>query len=877
MSVVQPNKVLYTCFIAFFALMLSACGGGSGSGTGNSGGGVTPAARTLQQIVISPFINSVAKGGEIYFTSTGIYDDQTSADLTLESTWSVDNQTLASVNAAGKLTPLQAGVVKVTAEIDGISAEQTLTINDVSLEAIQVIPEKVTIANGVQQSYQAVGRFSDGSFQDLTQQVTWASSAPLIAAFSDATITAQSAGTTVLTASFGGFAGQSDLTVSSAVLERIELALEDSTVNVGYRTGYSVTGFYDDQSKYDLTQTALVQLSDNTVAELASQVSSIQALSVGTTTVRAEVSTLSAEAALQVTDAVLDKIQMSPAKLSLPVGEQSAFTVTGIFSNDTSQDLTQQVTWVSSATSYANVDNRIDHRGEVTALSKGSASISAYIGGLDASAALTVTDAALVGIEVTPANSTLASGLQQQFVATGLYSDGSQIDISDQVQWSSENSYAVLVSDEGLFQANSQGSDRIIASYQSLQGYTSLDVTSASLNSLNLIVQSSTQALGTTQQLQVWAQYSDSSSKDVTQQANWSSTDSSVIQMSNSGVNHGRATALAQGSTSVNVEFGGMSASQTIEVTSAVLQEIQLTDATAGDLYVNQQRSIHAVGTYSDNSQQDLDQQVLWSSSDEQVIAVSNASDSLGVMTALSSGSASISASYAGVTSNSLQYQVIDAPDYPASVSVTATPNVILNNGVDSTDLIATLTPLQSQGSIVDGTQVDFTIDEGGTSRTETAYTVDGVASIQLNSVYSGFIQVTAEVVSAGLTSTRNVFSTPDFAYVLQVFPLTRFVMIDNGATFQQGSSFALYVRNLSNRDFTIERYVAKNGGVDLPGSPVTDAAALGGGVLNGGQYTGMIYEFDYDTTDNGIQAGYLFSDPAAANPFGFAFTYTQP
>ena len=877
MPAVQPSKNLFIWFIVSLALMLSACGGGSGSIPAKDDGGVTPAARTLQQLVISPFIDSVAKGGEIYFTSTGIYDDQTSADLTAASTWAVDDLALASVDAAGKLTPLQAGVVKVTADVDGIHAEQTLTINEASLEAIQVIPEKLSIANGLQQSYQAIGRFSDGSYQDLSQQVTWGSSAPQVAAFGDATITALSTGTSVLTASLSGIAGQSVLTVNNAVLQRIELALDDSAVSVGHSTGYSVIGFYSDQSKHDLTQSALIQVIDNTVAELDSQGSSIQALSVGSTAVRAKVSAFSVEVVLQVTDAVLEKIEISPAKLSLPTGAQFAVKVTGIYSNGTSQDLTQQATWASSATKYAKVDNRTNHRGEVSALIKGSATISAYLGGLEASAAVSVTDAVLRGIDVTPANSSLASGLQQQFVATGLYSDGSQRDISDQVQWSSENQSVTLVNGDGLFQANSQGSGRIIASYRMQQGYTVLQVTDAVLVSLSLVAESSTQALGTTQQLQLLAQYSDGSSIDVTQQANWSSTDSSVVNVNNSSTDQGRATALAQGSTGINAVFGGLTASQTIEVTSALLLEIKLTDAVVGDLYVNQRRSIHAVGSYSDGSQQNLNQQVLWLSSDEQVIVVSNTSDSLGVMTALSSGSAGISASYAGVTSNVLQYQVVDAPDYPASVSVTATPNVILNNGVDSTSLKATLTPLQSQGSIADGTQVDFTIVEGSTSRTETAYSIDGVASIQLSSQYYGFVQVTVEVVNTDLSATSYVFSSDDFARVLQVLPLTNFVMIDNGSTFRQGSAFALYVRNLSNRDFNIEGYWAQNGGVHLPGSPVTDAAALGGGMLNGGRYTGMIYEFDFDTADNGIQAGYVFSESAAPQPFGFTVNYSQP
>src|ERR1700729_4015978 len=54
--------------------------------------------------------------------------------------------------------------------------------------------------------------------------------------------------------------------------------------------------------------------------------------------------------------------------------------------------------------------------------------------------------AQLTSIAVGPPDSSVAMGLSSQFTATGLYSDGSKLDISSQVAWSSANAAAAWIS-----------------------------------------------------------------------------------------------------------------------------------------------------------------------------------------------------------------------------------------------------------------------------------------------------------------------------------------------------------------------------------------------------------------------------------------------
>ena len=70
----------------------------------------------------------------------------------------------------------------------------------------------------------------------------------------------------------------------------------------------------------------------------------------------------------------------------------------------------------------------------------------------------------LNSITVTPSNPTLAVGSTQQFTATGLFTDGSTQNITNQVTWSSSNTGVATVSTAtGLATANSAGSSVITA------------------------------------------------------------------------------------------------------------------------------------------------------------------------------------------------------------------------------------------------------------------------------------------------------------------------------------------------------------------------------------------------------------------------------
>ena len=90
-----------------------------------------------------------------------------------------------------------------------MTGDTTLTVTDATLVSIEVTPTDPSIVDGMTQQFTATGVYTDASTQDLTTQVTWASSDDEVATVSNAAdskglATAVGAGSTTVSATSGG-------------------------------------------------------------------------------------------------------------------------------------------------------------------------------------------------------------------------------------------------------------------------------------------------------------------------------------------------------------------------------------------------------------------------------------------------------------------------------------------------------------------------------------------------------------------------------------------------------------------------------------------------------------------------------------------------
>jgi len=242
----------------------------------------------------------------------------------------------------------------------------------------------------------------------------------------------------------------------------------------------------------------------------------------------------------------------------------------------------------------------------------------------------------LVSIEVTPVNPSIALGTHQQFTATGIFSDNARQDITNSVTWSSAVESVATISNEtgsnGLAASRSVGSSTVTATLGSISGSTTLTVTTAVLVSIVVTPENSSVGQGAHQQFTATGTFSDNTTQDITKSAHWSSSDTTIATIGNTAGSKGLAVTVAAGSTTITATSGGISGSTLLTVSGAKLVSITVTPATTFAGF-NTTVQYTAVGTFSDNTSEDITNVVTWSSSDPSIATISNEPGSKGLAT----------------------------------------------------------------------------------------------------------------------------------------------------------------------------------------------------------------------------------------------------
>jgi len=689
----------------------------------------------LVSIGVTPATASLPLGTTATFAATGVYSDGTTHDLTARVTWSSSDATIVGLSNAGgsqgTATAVAIGSVTVTAALGGVSGTAMATVTSATLASIALDPAQLTLAAGLRADVTATGTYSDGNTRDLTTTVAWSSSdttvLTVVASGAGAgKVTGVAAGTATLTASLGGVSASLSVVVTAATLSSLAITPDQPSLAAGTSQPLAATGTLSDGTTFDATAQVVWASSDPTVASVSNAAGSqglVAGLVSGSVTVSATLGGVSASTTVTVTNARLLSISISPASPSVPNGLTETFTATGLYSDGSTQDLTAQVAWTSSDPTVAGISNAAGSAGLASALAVGSTTITAAAaGGISGQTTLTVVSATLVSLSVSPTNPTLAKGTRQAFGAVGIYSDGSSQDVTTQVTWSSSDATVIAVSNAqgtaGAGTCLAPGSATVSATLAGITGSTSVTVTSAVIVSLAIEPPGPSLASGTTLQLAAIATYSDATAQDVTGQVTWGSSDGTVATVSNAAGERGLVRALATGSATASAQLAGVMATTTVTVTAATLTSLSVSPANPSIAKGTSQQMV-ATGTYSDGSSQDLTAQVAWSSSDGTVAAVGNAPGTSGLATAVGTGSATVTASFGGVT-GSTQLTVTSAVLVSISVSP---PSLSLANGTSQR--------LAATGTYSDATTQDLTAQVSWTSSDGTIAIVSNGAGTQ--------------------------------------------------------------------------------------------------------------------------------------------------
>jgi uncharacterized protein YjdB len=497
-------------------------------------------------------------------------------------------------------------------------------------------------------------------------------------------------GDATITATVGTISGSAILHVGPPVLVSIAVTPVNPSIAKGQTQTFTAMGTFSDGSQQDVTASAAWSSADTTVATMSGNVAS--GIGQGNSLITASVGSIMGSTTLHVGPPVLTAIAVTPDDASCAKGTTVAYTATGTFSDNSTQDLTQSASWVSSNTSVATI-SITGTRGIASCGGVGTTTISATVGAFSDSTPLTVTAAGLQTIDVLPVDPTTAKGTTLQFQAIGNFSDGTTQDLTTQVTWSSSNTMIASIAPSGLATAKLQGTANITATKGSVSDSSLLTVTNASLSSIAIAPLNASIAKGTTQQYTAIGTFSDGTTQDITAQVTWSSSMTGVATI----VAGGLATGVATGTTQIKAQQGTVSSPVTnLTVTSAVLQSI-IVKPSNPSIAKGYKLQMTATGRFSDGSTQNLTSVATWASSKGSIASVSNAANSKGLVNAKALGTVTISATFQGVT---------------GSTTVTVTSAVL--TGIAITPATSTLAvkateQLTATGTYSDGTTLDLT------------------------------------------------------------------------------------------------------------------------------------------------------------------------
>ena len=622
--------------LALFSLMLGLAGCGSSGTTASA-----PAPVTLSSIAVSPANQSIPVNGTKQFTATGAYSDGSSKDLTTQVTWSTSATSLATVSNSGLVTAMASGKVSVIATMGLVSGSKSLTITPI-LSSINIGPATPTAVVNTTQQFTATGVWSDGSTQDLTAQVTWASADSTIASIDDSGLaTGVAPGTSRITATLGTIVGFTDLAVEARTLASIVVTPNAASVPQGISQPFAATGVFNDGTSEDLASVDWTS-SDPTVVSVDAAGSG-STLAVGTVTITATSGTVSGMTTFNVLPAALVSITLTPSAPSLALGTSTQMTATGLFTDGSTQVLS--VTWLSSDSTIASVDSN----GNLASLALGNVTLTASSQSISAQISVTVTPAVVASIAVTPANPSIPAGYVQQFTAVATFTDATTQDITDSAVWTSSKGNVATINASGLASGLAVGNSTITASLESVSGSATLQVSSALLQSITVTPQNLLMTTGTTAQLMATGHYSDSTNQNLTTLATWTSSDATVGSVDSAGIVSGRQP----GTVTITASYGGMNATTTVTVANHTLQAIIVTPVdptvTAG-----QQLQFTATGYFADGTTQDLTKSAHWSSSASNIATINSGQTGGGLCTAKAAGTATLTAAFNGISGSTM-------------------------------------------------------------------------------------------------------------------------------------------------------------------------------------------------------------------------------
>lgn len=525
-------------------------------------------------------------------------------------TWTSDDPGIATVEN-GRIVGVTKGAVTIKAEANGKQAlcqvEVLSSIADISLDKTEL-----SMIVGDTETLTAIITPADAT---LREKIVWISSDQTVATVDDSgKVRAVKEGNAIISAKVEGKTAGCNVSVDYVHVASIDISPSEAALYIGESLSLAAT-----LNPVDVTYNTVEWVSSDEAVVKVSETGLVAAVGKGTAFVSAMSDGKEAKCSFTVL-VPLTGLSFDQASLTLFKG---ATTTLSVINTPADATLRGKISWRSSDNSVVTVDEN----GLVTAVSKGFATITAYVDGCTATCEVTVLES-VTGISLNKTSATLNRGESVQLfysvVPVGATLQG-------QVSWESSAPSVATVDAQGNVLAVDAGTANITVL---LEGFTAtckitvvVPVSAVSLNKSAIEL-----VKGSSDTLEATVYPSDATDKTVT----WSSSNTAVATVNAYGV----ITAVEGGTCSIVAKAGGFEARCSVTVTVPV-SSVSLNYTQYWLLKGESFRLTATVNPYNAT-----DKTLSWSSSNESVATV----DTDGTVTAIGAGSATITADAGGKT-----------------------------------------------------------------------------------------------------------------------------------------------------------------------------------------------------------------------------------
>jgi hypothetical protein len=481
--------------------------------------------------------------------------------------WSSADELKATISGS-TAAAVGAGAVDITASLDNISNSLTLIPFSANVTSIELNYTSLVLPSDGKANIIVSALYDNGISVDVTNLSSFAVDDIAVANLDGNEVSAVANGATNLTVSYAGVDKNLSISITTATIISIQVTPIVASKSINETQQFLTTATLDDNTNIDITNAVTWSSSDNNILEIdATGIASLKGA--GSVSVTATYGAISNSVNFTVLDKTLSSLSVNLSASDIGLGISATANVIATYSDSSTEDVTSSVNFSTSDTSVAIISNNVNSKGEITSIAIGSSDITATLNSISSSATINVTAASLVSIEVTTNNTLLAAGINSYFSAVGTYDDASVVDITGSVTWSISNGTYGSISNSpanrGFFTNSfALGTTETMVTTATLSGVTgtqSIIMAPGTITSISINPSSATMNTSENLDFKAYANYSDGAAVEITALVNWVSSDSAIVNASNSLVDAGRASSLIEGSVNLQASYNGMSSS----------------------------------------------------------------------------------------------------------------------------------------------------------------------------------------------------------------------------------------------------------------------------------------------------------------------------